>query len=102
MLGFVLVIPALYMDSGRAMKIILIGLIRIYQLTLSAFVGRRCRYLPTCSDYSKEAIERFGAYRGSILALSRITRCHPWGGEGFDPVPERYEDKRKGGHKAPQ
>jgi putative membrane protein insertion efficiency factor len=87
------------------MKIILLGLIRLYQLTLSAFVGRRCRYLPTCSDYSSEAIERHGTWRGSLLAIARISRCRPWGGQGFDPVPEHYDGpvwrKRNGAPEGP-
>ena len=69
------------------MKTILLGLIRLYQLTLSYFLGRRCRYLPTCSEYAQIAIEKHGPWQGSILALKRIARCHPWGGDGFDPVP---------------
>lgn len=73
------------------MKMILIALIRFYQLTLSAFVGRRCRYLPTCSDYARDAVEKHGAARGSLLAFARVCRCHPWGGSGFDPVPDDYE-----------
>lgn len=73
------------------MKTILIGLIRFYQLTLSYFLGRRCRYLPTCSDYAKEAIERHGAWRGFLLGLARVARCHPWGQSGYDPVPEEYQ-----------
>jgi uncharacterized protein len=70
------------------MKTVLLVLIRIYQLTLSSFMGRGCRFLPTCSDYARQAIEKHGAWRGSGLALKRIARCHPWGGDGFDPVPE--------------
>jgi putative membrane protein insertion efficiency factor len=66
---------------------LLLLLIRIYQLTLSPVMGRQCRYLPTCSDYAREAIERHGALRGSWLAIRRIGRCHPWGGSGHDPVP---------------
>jgi uncharacterized protein len=72
------------------MKTILIAIIRVYQLTLSAFFGRRCRYLPSCSEYSRDAINKHGAWRGSLLAVSRMSRCHPWGGDGFDPVPEHY------------
>jgi uncharacterized protein len=70
------------------MKTVLLVLIRIYQLTLSSFLGRGCRFLPTCSDYAKEAIEKHGPWRGTILSLRRISRCHPWGGEGYDPVPD--------------
>lgn len=66
------------------------GLIRLYQLTLSPWVGRECRYLPTCSQYAMEAVERHGAIRGSLLALGRILRCHPFGGRGYDPVPARF------------
>lgn len=69
------------------MKTILLGLIRIYQLTFSAIVGRSCRFLPTCSDYARQAIEMHGPWRGGKLAIRRISRCHPWGGDGYDPVP---------------
>ncbi len=63
--------------------------IRFYQLTFSAFVGRNCRFAPTCSEYASEAIATHGAIRGSWLALKRLFRCHPWGGSGYDPVPPR-------------
>jgi putative membrane protein insertion efficiency factor len=66
----------------------LIGAIRLYQLTLSALVGRTCRHLPTCSEYALEAVRRHGAWRGIWLAIPRVLRCHPWGSEGFDPVPD--------------
>ncbi|MEO8223380.1 MAG: membrane protein insertion efficiency factor YidD [Gammaproteobacteria bacterium] len=65
-------------------------LIRGYQRALSPWLGLSCRYLPTCSAYSIEAIERFGLPRGSWLGLRRIGRCHPWGGAGADPVPRDY------------
>jgi putative membrane protein insertion efficiency factor len=68
----------------------LLGLIRLYQLTISAVLGRRCRYLPTCSDYAAEAIRLHGPWAGFWLALARVSRCHPWGGEGFDPVPAAF------------
>jgi len=64
-------------------------LIRAYQLTFSAILGRRCRYLPTCSDYADQAIARFGAWGGGWMALARMCRCHPWGASGHDPVPAR-------------
>jgi len=63
------------------------GLIRLYQLLISPLLPPGCRYLPSCSEYAAEAIERHGAARGSWLALKRLLRCHPWGGSGYDPVP---------------
>ena len=62
-------------------------LIRLYQLCLSPLIPARCRYLPTCSDYSITAINRFGLLKGSRLAAGRVCRCHPWGGSGVDEVP---------------
>ena len=70
------------------MKYLLIGIIKIYQLIPGPW-HKMCRYNPTCSNYSIEAIKRFGAFKGSILAVKRILRCNPWGGMGYDPVPER-------------
>jgi putative membrane protein insertion efficiency factor len=64
-------------------------LIRTYRLTLSAFAGRSCRYFPSCSEYTEEAIGRFGLWAGGWLGLSRILRCNPWGASGIDPVPEQ-------------
>ena len=65
----------------------LTALIRFYQLALSPWLGRQCRYLPTCSEYGKEAIETHGALRGGWLAIKRIARCRPGCGHGYDPVP---------------
>jgi hypothetical protein len=65
----------------------LLGLIRLYQLTLSPWLGRQCRYEPTCSVYATEALERHGVRRGLLLAAKRLGRCHPWGSSGYDPVP---------------
>lgn len=62
--------------------------IRAYRYTVSAFIGRECRYLPTCSEYAEDAIDRNGAWKGFWLALSRICRCNPWGPGGFDPAPD--------------
>ena len=61
---------------------------RAYKLTLSPWIGRNCRYLPTCSDYAAEALIRHGPVRGASMAANRFCRCHPWGGSGYDPVPE--------------
>ena len=67
---------------------VLLALIRLYQLTLSAFIGRHCRHLPTCSDYAMQAIRMHGAWAGFWLGFFRVMRCHPFGTHGFDPVPE--------------
>jgi len=64
------------------------ALIRFYQLTLSSVLGRQCRYLPSCSAYTDEAILRFGLWPGGWMGFARICRCNPWGGNGFDPVPD--------------
>jgi putative membrane protein insertion efficiency factor len=74
-------------SPGSLVRAALLGLIRLYQLTLSPWLGSPCRYEPTCSRYAAEAIERHGAVRGVWLAAKRLGRCHPWGGSGYDPVP---------------
>jgi uncharacterized protein len=66
---------------------LLVWLIRGYQLFLGPLLGGNCRFLPTCSCYAAEAVERHGVVRGSALALRRLSRCHPLGRSGFDPVP---------------
>lgn len=66
---------------------IMILLIRLYQITLSPFIGQSCRYIPTCSNYGIEAIKKYGAIKGGWLTLKRILSCNPWGGSGYDPVP---------------
>ena len=66
---------------------LLAALVRLYQLLLSPVLSPNCRYLPTCSAYAIEAMERFGSLRGSVLALFRIARCNPLCEGGLDPVP---------------
>ena len=66
--------------------------VRAYRLVFSPWVGFNCRYQPTCSAYAMDALEIHGAVKGSYLAAHRICRCHPWGGEGYDPVPEAKND----------
>lgn len=68
---------------------ILIFFVRIYQYTLSPFLGANCRYMPTCSSYTIEALKIHGPLKGTYLAAKRILSCHPWGGSGFDPVPKK-------------
>jgi len=63
------------------------GLVQIYRHTLSPLLGSDCRHLPTCSEYSEEAIARFGLWAGSWMTLARLCRCHPWGTAGLDFVP---------------
>jgi putative membrane protein insertion efficiency factor len=73
---------------GRALSLPLIGLVRLYQYTISPWLGTTCRFDPTCSEYMLGALRSFGPVRGTWLGLRRILRCHPWGGAGYDPVPE--------------
>ncbi len=63
------------------------GAIRAYKLTLSPWIGRQCRYLPTCSEYAEEALIRHGPWRGGSMTVRRLCRCHPFGGSGYDPAP---------------
>lgn len=70
--------------------------IRVYQYIISPLIGPRCRFLPTCSDYALEALARHGAVRGGWLTLRRLSRCHPWGDSGFDPVPPVCGEARCG------
>jgi putative membrane protein insertion efficiency factor len=65
---------------------ILIGMIRVYQRVVSPFLPPSCRFYPTCSAYSAEAIARYGAFRGLLLTVKRLSRCHPWHPGGYDPV----------------
>lgn len=79
-------------------KIILsfcLGIIRFYQLFLSPIKGHCCRFEPTCSDYAKEAFLLHGIRKGATLTLKRILKCHPWGGDGYDPVPINVIRKTK-------
>ncbi|HMT81636.1 MAG TPA: membrane protein insertion efficiency factor YidD [Azonexus sp.] len=69
------------------MKYLMIGLIRIYQYAISPFLGRSCRYVPSCSTYAVEAVQKYGAFRGGWLGFKRVCRCHPWHPGGYDPVP---------------
>jgi hypothetical protein len=63
------------------------GAIRTYQLTLSSLIGRQCRYMPSCSEYTDDAIQAHGLWMGGWMGFARICRCNPWGGSGYDPAP---------------
>ncbi len=69
----------------RLPRYLLSGLVRFYQLVLSPHLPATCRYTPSCSQYAIEAFEKYGAVRGLLLTLWRLARCHPWGGQGYDP-----------------
>jgi hypothetical protein len=69
------------------MSLFLRALIWVYQHSFKFFLGRHCRFEPSCSAYAEEAIRLHGAGKGGLMALKRILRCHPWGGSGYDPVP---------------
>ena len=65
--------------------------VRAYRLLFSPWVGFNCRYQPTCSAYALEALAKHGGFKGTWLAISRIAKCHPWGGDGYDPVPKHKD-----------
>ena len=71
----------------------LILLVRFYRVALSPWLGTNCRFDPTCSSYAIEALRAHGVFRGTWLAAKRIGRCHPWGGSGYDPVPNSEAQK---------
>jgi putative membrane protein insertion efficiency factor len=73
---------------GAPARLALVGLIRLYRLLLSGWLGGQCRFYPSCSHYAEEAIRRHGALRGSLLAVWRIARCGPFTKGGVDPVPK--------------
>ena len=66
---------------------VLLKTLAFYQKSISPALGRRCRYLPTCSEYAKTAVQRFGVWRGVTMTVGRLLRCQPFGSSGFDPVP---------------
>jgi len=85
---------------NRFLKTLLLALLRGYKWALSPFLPPACRYVPTCSDYAAEAIERHGAFRGSAMAIWRVLRCHPFVRGGYDPVPMNHVAQDAGGGRA--
>ena len=80
---------------GATLKKILIFpfvvLIKFYQLCISPFTPPSCRFTPTCSQYALEAFRKHGPFKGLYLTVRRLLRCHPWGGSGYDPVPDTFQ-----------
>jgi putative membrane protein insertion efficiency factor len=72
---------------ARALNGLFLLLVRLYRVGISPYLPQTCRYTPTCSAYATEALRRYGPFKGGWLALKRIGSCHPWGGQGHDPVP---------------
>jgi hypothetical protein len=70
----------------------LLALVWLYRILISPWLGNNCRYEPTCSKFALEALREHGAFRGTWLAARRIGRCHPWGGSGYDPVPDKTKN----------
>ena len=73
---------------------LLIKVIKIYKFLISPFLGNSCRYLPTCSEYSIDALKTYGFFKGFFLSMKRILSCHPWGSGGFDPVKKEMKVKK--------
>lgn len=81
-------VHAVVNSMGHAVQKLLIGVVKAYRLLLSPWLGSACRFEPTCSVYSLQALETHGAAKGSYLTLKRLGRCHPWCEGGLDPVPQ--------------
>jgi hypothetical protein len=71
----------------RAASFPFIALIKLYQWIISPILGPKCRFTPSCSNYALEALKKYGIFKGTWLTVKRISRCHPFGGHGYDPVP---------------
>jgi len=76
-------------SPGRALRFLAVLPVHLYRYTVVPLIGPRCRFAPSCSEYAIEAVMTHGLFRGFWLAARRIARCHPWGGSGYDPVPEK-------------
>ena len=72
---------------SKIFSMLLISVVRLYQLIMSPLIGKSCRHIPTCSAYCIEAIKRFGPLKGGWLTIKRVSKCNPWSASGYDPVP---------------
>jgi putative membrane protein insertion efficiency factor len=70
----------------RVLSVPFIAMIRLYQWIISPWLGNKCRYTPTCSQYGIDALKKYGPVKGLWLTIKRVSKCHPWGGHGYDPV----------------
>ena len=76
----------------KSIKILILILLKAYKFLISPFFGTNCRFLPSCSDYAYEAIASNGVIKGGALAIKRLTKCHPWGKSGYDPVNKQKKE----------
>ena len=76
----------------KSIKILILILLKAYKFLMSPFIGTNCRFLPSCSDYASEAIASKGVIKGGVLAIKRLTKCHPWGKSGYDPVNKQKKE----------
>ncbi len=83
------IVTAVLALAARLPRLVGVGLIKGYRLVLSPWLGGQCRYLPTCSDYTEQAVTRYGLWAGFWIGLARFQRCGPLGASGYDPVPDR-------------
>ena len=78
---------------NKIITVSLLILIRAYQLIISPILVSNCRFTPTCSEYAMESLKSHGLIKGIFLTIKRISKCHPWGGHGYDPIPTKIEKK---------
>ena len=76
----------------KSIKILILILLKAYKFLISPLIGTNCRFLPSCSDYASEAIASKGVIKGGALAIKRLTKCHPWGKSGYDPVNKQKKE----------
>lgn len=82
------------MTAKEWLSLPLVGLVKFYQNFISPFTPASCRYTPTCSQYTLEALRKHGPFKGGWLSIKRIASCNPWGGSGYDPVPNKLQKKK--------